>query len=138
MFKWELEQILLKAQPAIDASAKTALLTRQFMQGLPKQMKIKLVEYDAVPDLPKMLSFVQRYRAVKDYTSDSYNFASATTTDESNECGTSQSSKLTRLVALVFNMAAKQQQMEEKINHVESEQVQQARRFQPAQDTRRP
>lgn len=137
MFKWELEQILLKAQPAIDASAKTALLTRQFMQGLCK-MKIKLVEYDAVPDLPKMLSFVQRYRAVKDYTSDSYNFASATTTDESNECGTSQSSKLTRLVALVFNMAAKQQQMEEKINHVESEQVQQARRFQPAQDTRRP
>ena len=96
------------------------------------------MEYDAVPDLPKMLSFVQRYRAVKDYTSDSYNFASATTTDESNECGTSQSSKLTCLVALVFNIAAKQQQMEEKINHVESQQVQQARRFQPAQDTRHP
>jgi hypothetical protein len=139
VFKWELEQILLKAQPTIDASAKTALLTRQFMRGLPKQMKIKLLEYDPVPDLPKMLSFVQRYRAVKDYTSDSYNSASATTTVESNECGTSQSSELTRLVALVSDMAVKQQQMEEKINRVgQSEQVQQARRFQPVQDTRRP
>ena len=35
VFKWELEQILLKAQPTIDPAAKTALPTRQFIKGLP-------------------------------------------------------------------------------------------------------
>ena len=55
VFKWELEQILLKAQPTIDPAAKTALLTRQFMRGLPRNMKIKLLEHDPVPHLPKML-----------------------------------------------------------------------------------
>lgn len=60
VFKWELEQILLKAQPTIDASAKTALLTRQFMRGLPKQMKIKLLEYD------QCLICLKCYRSFKD------------------------------------------------------------------------
>lgn len=53
VFKWEMEQILLKAEPTMDANAKTALLTRQFRRGLPKNIKIKLLENDPVPDLPK-------------------------------------------------------------------------------------
>ena len=81
VFKWELEQILLKAQPTIDPAAKTALLTRQFMRGLPRNMKIKLLEHDPVPDLQKMLSFVQRYRAIQDYSSDSCNATTASNND---------------------------------------------------------
>ena len=46
VFKLELEQILLKAQPTIDPAAKTALLTRQFMRGLPRNMKIKLLFHE--------------------------------------------------------------------------------------------
>ena len=59
VYKWELEQILLKAEPNIGAGAKTTLLTRRFMKGLPKRIKLKLLEHDPTPDLSKMVSFVQ-------------------------------------------------------------------------------
>lgn len=134
VFKWELEQILLKAEPTIEEGAKTALLTRQFMRGLPKNIKIKLLENDPVPDLPKMLSFVQRYRAIQDYTSDSCN-ATTASEGEGNANGANNSSELTHLVALVSDMAVKQKQMEEKVTRLGESQVEQrqqgGRRFQP-------
>ena len=52
-YKWELEQILAKAEPNIDAGAKTVLLTRQFMKGLPQNIRLKLLENDPTPDLKK-------------------------------------------------------------------------------------
>ena len=121
VFKQELEQILLKAQPTIDHAAKTALLTRQFMRGLPRNMKIKLLEHDPVPDLQKMLSFVQRYRAIQDYSSDSCNVTTACN-DDGNPGSTSDAnatSELTRLVALVSDMAEKQQHIDSKMNRLE-------------------
>ena len=36
VYKWELEQILAKAEPHIDAGAKTALLTSNSLKVLPK------------------------------------------------------------------------------------------------------
>ena len=65
VYKWELEQALEKADPSLEAEAKKALLTRQFMKGLPNDMKIKLLEHDPTPKLDDMLSFVRRYRAVQ-------------------------------------------------------------------------
>ena len=121
VFKWELEQILLKAQPTIDPAAKTAFLTRQFMRGLPRHMKIKLLEHDPVPDLQKMLSFLQRYRAIQDYSSDSSN-ATTASNDDGNPGSTSDAkatSELTRLVALVSDMVEKQQHIDSKMNHFE-------------------
>ena len=54
-----------KADPSIEAGAKKALLTRQLMNGLPNDMKIKLLEHDPTPKLDDMLSFVRRYRVVQ-------------------------------------------------------------------------
>ena len=61
VYKWELAQILLKAHPMTEEGAKTALLIRQFMKGLPKNIKIKLFKSKPVPDIQKKLSFLQRY-----------------------------------------------------------------------------
>ena len=136
VFKWELEQILLKAQPTIDPAAKTAILTRQFMRGLPRNMKIKLLEHDPVPDLQKMLSFVQRYRAIQDYSSDSCNATTASNND-GNPGSTSDAnatSELTRLVALVSDMVEKQQHIDSKMNRLE--QSEQRRRDQMVRDSR--
>ena len=84
-------------------------------------MKIKLLEHDPVPDLQKMLSFVQRYRAIQDYSSDSSN-ATTASNDDGNPGSTSDAnatSELTRLVALVSDMAEKQQHIDSKMNHFE-------------------
>ena len=120
VFKWELEQILLEAQPTIDPAAKTALLTRQFVRGLPRNMKIKLLEHDPVPDLQKMLSFVQRYRAIQYYSSDSCNAATASNDDGSpgSTSDANATSELTCLVALASDMAEKQQHIDSKMNRL--------------------
>ena len=75
VYRWELENILHKAEPTLSGDAKTALLTRQFMRGLPTGLKLKLLESNPTPTLTKMLTFVQRHRAVEGYE---VNTASAT------------------------------------------------------------
>ena len=49
VYNWELAQIILKADLTTEEGAKT-LLTRQFMKGLPKNIKIKLLKSKPVPD----------------------------------------------------------------------------------------
>ena len=74
-------------------------------------MKIKLLEHDPVPDLQKMLSFVQRCQAILDYSSDSCS-SMTVSNDDGNPGFTSDAnttSELTRLVALVSDMVEKQQ-----------------------------
>ena len=65
VYKWDLEQKLLKADPFLDDQAKEALLLRQFMRGLPRNLKIRMLENDPTPTLANMVAFVQRYRAVQ-------------------------------------------------------------------------
>ena len=49
LFLWALEDILLKADPDLNDAAKQALLGRQFLRGLPKEMKLRLLEHDPSP-----------------------------------------------------------------------------------------
>ena len=65
VYKWDLEQKLLKADPLRDDQAKEALLLRQFMRGLPRNLKIRMLENYPTPTLANMVAFVQRYRAVQ-------------------------------------------------------------------------
>ncbi len=64
LFLWDLRQILDKADPDMSAKARTALLSRQFMKGLPDEVRLKLLESDPTPTLEKMRDFFQRYRAI--------------------------------------------------------------------------
>ena len=65
VFIIELRQLLLKADPTLSPDGKEALLSRQFMRGLPPRIRLKLLENDAILSLQGMVEFVQRYRAVE-------------------------------------------------------------------------
>ena len=56
VYKWELEILLAKADPELSNDAKTALIQRQFMKGLPDTIKHRLLEHNPTPNLEEMLS----------------------------------------------------------------------------------
>ena len=64
VYKWELENILSKADRSLSNDAKTALLTRQFQKGLPPTLKLNMLEHNPTPTLDEMVEFTQRYRAL--------------------------------------------------------------------------
>ena len=107
VYKWDLEQILLKADPLLDDQAKEALIVRQFMRGLPRNIKIKLLESDPTPTLANMIAFVQRYRAVQGQVG-SKDYCEVAQTSVSPE-----DKKFDELVAMVNVIACKQQKLEE-------------------------
>ena len=111
VYKWELEQALEKADPSLDKPAKEVLLTRQFMKGLPNNMKIKLLQDDPTPDLERMLSFVCCYRAVQGHISEQQ--VSINAADSSHV--TMQPDKLSELIDMVKEMAVKQRHLEEAV-----------------------
>ena len=88
-------------------------MTRQFMKGLPKGIRLKLLESDPTPDLPKMVSFVQRYRAIQDYTDQNNDIRSAGVASERS------GEDMASLVALVSDIAVRQKNLEEKLSKTE-------------------
>ena len=65
LFLWDLGQILENADPTLTDEAKEALLSRQFMKGLPQAMRIHLLENNPNPTLTNMRDFVHRLYAVQ-------------------------------------------------------------------------
>ena len=123
VFKWELEQILLKAERQSKRRQDSSI--NQFMRGLPKNIKIKLMENDPVPDLPKMLSLCKdtvRFKIIQ--------VTPATPQQRQGVKATPTAKQLVRanLVALVSDMAVKQQQMEEKVTRLGERQIEQRQR----------
>ena len=57
VFKWKLVNLLAKADPSLPADAKKALIARQYMKGLPRTLKFKLLEHNPTPTLDELLSF---------------------------------------------------------------------------------
>ena len=64
LFLWELKTILAKADPTLTDAASTALLSRQFIKGLPPSLRLKLLEHNPTPTLTEMTDFVARFRAI--------------------------------------------------------------------------
>ena len=64
LFLWDLTDILAKGDPDMKDDARDALLARQFMRGLPGDLRLKLLEGKPTPSLREMTDFVQRFRAV--------------------------------------------------------------------------
>ena len=106
LYKWELEQLLEKADATLGPEAKSALLSRQFMRGLPSTIRGKLLEHNPTPTLTEMLGFVQRYRAVEDRKPGSINASTAAQDTATN---------IDRLVGLVTELATRQKSLEEQV-----------------------
>lgn len=117
VYKWELENLLAKADPELSDDAKTALVQRQFMKGLPNTIKHKLLEHNPTPNLEEMLSFAQRHRAIEGYTSQGnlgdVAVANSTATVAHDD------TQLSQLVAMVAGIAEKQQTIENRLAKAE-------------------
>ena len=107
VYKWDLEQKLLKANPLLDGQAKEALLLRQFMRGLPRNLKMRMLENDPTLTLANMIAFVQRYRAVQGQGS------SKDYCDVAESSVSPQDKKIDELVTMVNAITCKQQKLEE-------------------------
>ena len=123
--KWELENLLTKADTDLSSDAKSALVQRQFMRGLPNPIKLKLLEHNPTPNLEEMLSFTQRYRAIEGYTSP----ASSSPVPVTNSAATTaqDDSQLSKLVAMVAGIAEKQQSIVTRLAKAEQSSTENAR-----------
>ena len=63
LYLWRLKEILRNAELDLPQEASEVLLYGQFLKGLLANLRLKLLESDPDPDLPKMLLFAQRFRA---------------------------------------------------------------------------
>ena len=82
LFLWDLTDTLTKADPALKDDARDALLSRQFMRGLPADLRLKLLEHNPTPSLDEMTNFVQRFRAVHHSSDRNPSVAYATTASQ--------------------------------------------------------
>ena len=62
LFLWALEDILAKADPYLSDAAKQALLGRQFLRGLPDDIKLCLLEHDPPPSFLPWLSLFSAFK----------------------------------------------------------------------------
>ena len=62
---WELCQIVENADSTLTDEAKKALLSCQFMKGLPRAMRICLLENKPTPTLTTMRDFIHHFHAVQ-------------------------------------------------------------------------
>ena len=112
VYKWELENLLSKADPTLSPDAKTALLTRQFSKGLPPSLKLKMLEHNPTPTLNEMIEFTQRFRAL--------GCATVTDTpvvqvDAVAEAPSLADPKINELISMVASIAEKQQVLEKQL-----------------------
>ena len=60
-----LKDTLRKAEPDLSDTAFDAMLRRQFMNALPPDLQLKLLESDPTPNLDTVLKFAQSIRALR-------------------------------------------------------------------------
>ena len=58
---WQFNTILAKADPKLTEVARSALLSRQFMKGLPPSPRLKLLEDSPTPTSREMKDLVARF-----------------------------------------------------------------------------
>ena len=79
IFLWNLKELLTKADSSLQENAREALLSRQFMRGLPEGMRLKLLEANPTPSLEEMEKFAKRFRAISQSDLMPLTFAAKTT-----------------------------------------------------------
>ena len=115
VYKWELENILSKADPSLSNDAKAALLTRQFSKGLPPTLKLKMLEHNPTPTLDEMVEFTQRFRALGCSTA-----AELPSVHVDAVSHSSSEPQLKELLTMVAGIAAKQQALEDRLKQADT------------------
>ena len=116
VYKWELENLLSKADPTLTNDAKTALLTRQFSKGLPPSLKLKMLEHNPTPTLDEMIEFTQRFRALGGPLTAEISPSSVDAVSTSSSLANPQ---LKELINMVAGIAEKQQALENRLQQTE-------------------
>ena len=65
LFLWDLRQLLYRTDPDLTEDAKTALLSRQFMNGLPTTLCLHLLESDPTSTFTKMTEFFHHFLSTR-------------------------------------------------------------------------
>ena len=107
VYKWKLEKLLEKGDPNLLVEAKSALLSRQFMRGLPSSIRRKLLAHNPTPTLSEMLSSVQHYRAIEDHDVPAHTSASASTHK--------QTADMDQLVGLMTELVTRHKALENQV-----------------------
>ena len=117
VYKWELENILSKADPTLSNDAKTALLTRQFSRGLPPTLKLKMLEHNPTPTLNEMVEFTKRFRALGQPVAAEI---PPVKVDAVAHSSSPADPKLQELITMVAVIAEKQQALENRLKRTEN------------------
>ena len=119
LFQWELEDLLSKADPDSSTDARSALLARQFMKGLPADIRIRLLEFNPTPSLTDMREFVQRHRAIHRPPASAFASGHCSANNGANSASTKSSfsdanlnESIQHLTAAVAALTANQQQLQ--------------------------
>ncbi|XP_028418988.1 uncharacterized protein LOC114544598 [Dendronephthya gigantea] len=115
VYKWELENILSKADPSLSNDAKSALLTRQFSKGLPPTLKLKMLEHNPTPTLAQIVKFTQRFRALSQPTAET----ARVHIDAVTRPPPPPDPQLKEILTMVAGIAEKQQALENRLNRTE-------------------
>eukprot|EP00794_Sanderia_malayensis_P016494 gene16494-biopygen12159 len=114
LFLCDFKEMLRKADTALQDDARDALLARQFMKGLPSDIRLRLLESNPTPSLHDMTSFVQRFRAINhpDVASSQYvHVVQSVSHAASPNHDDSLAASITQLTATVAPLAADQKKL---------------------------
>ena len=78
---WNLKDLLSKADSSLNDAAHEALLSRQFICGLPEGKHLKLLEANPTPTLAEMENFAKCFQAICQSNIPPLTFAAKPTTD---------------------------------------------------------
>ena len=122
LFLWDLRQLLDRADPDLTEDAKTALLSRQFMKGLPSTLRLRLLESDPTLTLAKMTEFVHHFRATR--CDEKHDFAAVCSSSEEHESPhASLLHSVIQLTAAVAALTANQAQLKATVEEQHQQQL---------------
>ena len=119
LYLHDLQQMLLKADPNLDDSARNALLARQFMKGLSPTLRFKLLEHNPTPTLKEMQEFVHCFRATQHAHDVSNTCASSTPAAPPQD---HLASSIVQLTAAVAELTTQQSNLQASLKAMQSQQ----------------
>ena len=116
---YDLQQMLLKADPNLEDSARNALLSRQVMKDVLPILRFKLLKHNPTPTLKEMRGFVHRFHATQHSHSNSHTSASCTPTAPPQE---NLEPSIVQLTAAVAELTTQQSKIQASVKAMQPQQ----------------